>query len=156
MPGAADPPPLSPKPLRRDTRQPKQTPRQPGPALEWLDGAGTSPQAVAAKLAHTRTAAPLPCGKTERGCMTKRITGRRLQRIRKQVFGEQPICVACKAKGRVTVATQVDHIVALVNGGEDHADNRQALCDECHKAKTRRDLGQRERVTFDADGRVVW
>ena len=88
--------------------------------------------------------------------MTKRITGRRLQRIRKQVFAEQPICVACKAKGRVTVATQVDHIVALVNGGEDHADNRQALCDECHKAKTRRDLGQRERVTFDADGRVVW
>ena len=91
-----------------------------------------------------------------KGSMTKRITGRRLQRIRKQVFGEQPICVACKAKGRVTVATQVDHIVALVNGGEDDHDNRQALCEECHKAKTRRDLGQRERVTFDADGRVVW
>ena len=84
--------------------------------------------------------------------MTKRITGRRLQRIRKQVFGEQPICVACKAKGRVTVATQVDHIVALVNGGEDDHDNRQALCEECHEAKTRRDLGQRERPLIGLDG----
>ena len=87
-----------------------------------------------------------------KGSMTKRITGRRLQRIRKQVFGEQPICVACKAKGRVTVATQVDHIVALVNGGEDDHDNRQALCEECHEAKTRRDLGQRERPRIGLDG----
>ena len=88
--------------------------------------------------------------------MTKRITGRRLQRIRKQVFGEQPLCVMCKAKGKVTLATEVDHIKALVNGGEDNHENRQALCSECHTEKTRRDLGQRERVTFDADGRVVW
>lgn len=85
-----------------------------------------------------------------------RIRGRRLQAIRKHVLAASPLCVMCKASGRVTLATEVDHIVALVNGGEDHADNRQALCDECHKAKTRRDLGQRERVTFDADGRVVW
>ena len=88
--------------------------------------------------------------------MTKRITGRRLQRIRKQVFAEQPICVACKAKGRVTVATQVDHIVALVNGGEDHADNRQALCASCHQVKTAQDCGYKERAKFDAQGRVVW
>ena len=88
--------------------------------------------------------------------MTKRITGRQLQRIRKQVFDEQPLCVMCKAKGKVKPALEVDHIIALVNGGEDDHDNRQALCEECHKAKTRRDLGQRERVTFDADGRVVW
>ena len=88
--------------------------------------------------------------------MTKRITGRRLQRIRKQVFAEQPICVMCKANGKVTLATEVDHITALVNGGEDNHENRQALCVPCHQVKTRRDLGQRERVSFDADGRVVW
>ena len=104
---------------------------------------------------HANGSAP-PMWEDRKGSMTKRITGRRLQRIRKQVFAEQPICVACKAKGRVTVATQVDHIVALVNGGEDEHENRQALCSECHTEKTRRDLGQRERVTFDADGRVVW
>ena len=91
-----------------------------------------------------------------RGSMTKRITGRRLQRIRKQVLGEQPLCVACKAKGRVTVATQVDHIVALVNGGEDHADNRQALCASCHQVKTAQDCGYKERAKFDEQGRVQW
>ena len=84
--------------------------------------------------------------------MTKRITGRQLQRIRKQVFGEQPICVACKAKGKVTPAVEVDHIVALVNGGEDNHENRQALCSECHAEKTRRDLGQRERPPIGLDG----
>ena len=79
-----------------------------------------------------------------------------MQAIRKHVLAASPLCVMCKANGQVTLATEVDHIVALVNGGEDNHGNRQALCSECHKAKTRRDLGQRERVTFDADGRVVW
>ena len=100
---------------------------------------------------HANGSTP-PMWEDRKGSMTKRITGRRLQRIRKQVLGEQPLCVACKAKGRVTVATQVDHIVALVNGGEDDHDNRQALCEECHKAKTRRDLGQRERPRIGLDG----
>ena len=49
--------------------------------------------------------------------MTDRIRGRRLQRIRAQVLRDNPLCVMCKAKGRVTLATQVDHIKALVNGG---------------------------------------
>ena len=88
--------------------------------------------------------------------MTKRITGRRLQRIRKQVFDEQPICVACKAKGRVTVATQVDHIVPLFKGGEDGPRNMQGLCQPCHQSKTAQDCGYKERAKFDAQGRVVW
>ncbi len=65
---------------------------------------------------------------------------------------ESPLCVACKEKGRVTAATEVDHIVALVNGGTDTPENRQALCSECHEAKTRRDLGQRERPAIGLDG----
>ena len=75
-----------------------------------------------------------------------------MQAIRKHVLAESPLCVMCKASGRVTLATQVDHIVALVNGGEDNHGNRQALCSECHKAKTRRDLGQRERPLIGLDG----
>ena len=39
-----------------------------GRRLSGLIAPGISPQAVADKLAYTRTAAPLPCGKTERGC----------------------------------------------------------------------------------------
>lgn len=65
---------------------------------------------------------------------------------------ESPLCVMCQAKGRVAAATEVDHIVALVNGGTDTPDNRQALCGDCHAEKTRRDLGQRERPTIGLDG----
>ena len=85
-----------------------------------------------------------------------RIRGRRLQRIRHQHFMQDPLCVACKAKGLVTIASQLDHIQALVNGGTDTPDNRQGLCVPCHEAKTRRDLGYKERTQFDVSGRVVW
>lgn len=84
--------------------------------------------------------------------MTNRIRGRRLQRIRQQVLSDTPLCVACKAKGRVTAATEVDHIVALVNGGTDTPDNRQALCGDCHDEKTRRDLGLRDKPRIGIDG----
>lgn len=84
--------------------------------------------------------------------MQERIRGRKLQRIRKRHLMQFPLCVMCEAAGRLSIATQVDHIVALVNGGEDTAENRQSLCDDCHKAKTREDLGQRARTGCDVDG----
>ena len=87
---------------------------------------------------------------------TQRIRGRRLQHIRKQYFSQDPLCVLCKAKGRIRLATALDHIQALTNGGTDTPDNRQGLCSECHEDKTRQDLGQRERVKFDDQGRVIW
>lgn len=84
--------------------------------------------------------------------MTDRIRGRKLQRIRAQVLRDNPLCVVCQAKGRVTLATQIDHIKALVNGGTDTADNRQGLCDECHRAKTAADMGYRVRPEIGLDG----
>ena len=156
MPGAADPPSLSPKPLRRVTRQPKKPRAIRGRRLSGLIALGILPASCCGQAGtHANGSAP-PMWEDRKGSMTKRITGRRLQRIRKQVFGEQPICVACKAKGRVTVATQVDHIVALVNGGEDDHDNRQALCASCHQVKTAQDCGYKERAKFDEQGRVQW
>lgn len=74
-----------------------------------------------------------------------RITGRRLQNIREAWFGLHPLCARCRAKGKVRVAEQLDHIVALMNGGldfdQDDGLNRQGLCEECHKAKTAEDQG---------------
>jgi 5-methylcytosine-specific restriction endonuclease McrA len=35
---------------------------------------------------------------------------------------------------------QMDHIVALVNGGRDVESNCQVLCHPCHEVKTREDL----------------
>jgi 5-methylcytosine-specific restriction enzyme A len=44
---------------------------------------------------------------------TKRITGRKLQEMRKALFTRSPLCVACELLGRVTLATQRDHIKPL-------------------------------------------
>ena len=82
----------------------------------------------------------------------KRIRGRRLQAIRRRVLTDNPLCVACQAKGRIKAADEVDHIVALANDGSDNYDNRQGLCIECHKEKTAIDLGYKRHTEFDASG----
>lgn len=67
---------------------------------------------------------------------TKRITGRRLQAMRQALFEREPLCVACKAAGRVALATERDHIVSLAEGGADDDGNVQGLCKDCHEAKS--------------------
>ena len=52
----------------------------------------------------------------------------------------RPLCVSCEAKGIVRLWTQLDHIVPLFKGGADDDSNRQGLCDECHAAKTGKDM----------------
>lgn len=66
----------------------------------------------------------------------KRITGRKLQALRADLFRRQPLCVQCKERGLVVLATQRDHIVPLSEGGEDTEDNVQGLCAPCHDGKS--------------------
>lgn len=86
--------------------------------------------------------------------MIKRIRGTTLQNIRRKHFKEHPLCVMCDAKGIVTLATDLDHIIALTNGGADVPSNRQGLCHPCHEEKTAIDLGHvyTARKTIGADG----
>lgn len=87
--------------------------------------------------------------------MADRITGRSLQRIRRQFRAIDPLCARCKEKGKVVVWTQLDHIVALENGGVDSSDpfeNRQGLCDDHHVEKTRADNGFGPSGGCSADG----
>jgi 5-methylcytosine-specific restriction endonuclease McrA len=61
----------------------------------------------------------------------------------------------CQAKGKVTIAVEVDHIIALTNGGVEDANddsNRQGLCIPCHIEKTNIDLGYTPKQTIGADG----
>jgi len=88
--------------------------------------------------------------------MVQRIRGRALQALRARIFKDNPLCVMCAKAGRVTVATELDHIVALVNGGQNEDANLQGLCKACHEDKTRTDLGYRQVARFDAGGHVVW
>jgi 5-methylcytosine-specific restriction protein A len=48
-----------------------------------------------------------------------------------------PLCVLCKAEGKIRIATQVDHIVTLKNGGDPWSwENIQPLCVRHYVTKT--------------------
>lgn len=68
---------------------------------------------------------------------TKRITGRRLQAMRADLFRRKPLCEPCQEAGRVTLATIRDHRIPLAEGGADDETNEQAICDDCHTVKTK-------------------
>ena len=86
---------------------------------------------------------------------TPRIRGKWLQRFRARHFNRHPLCVTCEAAGRIELATELDHVVALVNGGKDFdkdPGNAQGLCSTCHEDKTRLDLGQQVKKQVGLDG----
>lgn len=66
----------------------------------------------------------------------KRVSGRKLQAWRKALFESNPLCAECWRDGRVTPATERDHIIPWSDGGTDDLDNIQALCADCHEAKS--------------------
>jgi 5-methylcytosine-specific restriction protein A len=67
----------------------------------------------------------------------KRITGRRLQKLRRELIARDPLCAECKKEGKVTLGTQRDHVLALAHGGRDDESNVQLLCDAHHDAKSK-------------------
>lgn len=68
---------------------------------------------------------------------TKRVTGRRLQQMRADLFEREPLCRMCVAEGRATIATIRDHIIPLTEQGTDDDENIQPLCQDHSDAKTR-------------------
>lgn len=67
----------------------------------------------------------------------KRIRGTHLQRLRRQLFSRNPLCVECMKVGTVSLAEERDHIVPLEFGGTDTEENTQGLCKACHEAKSK-------------------
>lgn len=82
----------------------------------------------------------------------QRIRGRKLQEIRARHFAKYPLCVRCSAKNLIRSAVELDHTIALANGGKDVESNRQGLCNTCHVEKTAEDFGYRKRIAVGADG----
>jgi 5-methylcytosine-specific restriction protein A len=74
----------------------------------------------------------------------KRTRGRRLQESRAYWLTLHPLCEPCRQAGRVTPAVQVDHIIAVEDGGSDaDGENRQSICLACHREKTARERRRR-------------
>ena len=86
--------------------------------------------------------------------MIPRIRGHKGVKIRKTFRAQHPWCRHCLNAGLHTRSTQVDHIVRLADGGINHPDNYQALCDKCHKAKTAAENGK-IRAEIGSDGYPV-
>ena len=69
--------------------------------------------------------------------------GRPWRRLRDSILQrDQHLCQPCKATGRFTLATQVDHIVPQAEGGTDDRVNLQGICGPCHEAKTKEEAAR--------------
>jgi len=81
-----------------------------------------------------------------------RLRGRSLLQRRAAYLRQHPLCAHCAQAGRTTLAVELDHIIALCNGGPDTVANLQGLCLMCHALKTARDKGTRLPVRIGLDG----
>jgi hypothetical protein len=68
-------------------------------------------------------------------------SGHAWAKIRAMVLAEEPLCRVCQAKSppRVSASTEVDHIVALEDGGAEERANLCGICRACHAEKTSRE-----------------
>ena len=82
----------------------------------------------------------------------QRLRGRAAVERRKRWLSENPLCADCLQEGWVTLATVPDHVVALVNGGEDTESNLRSLCESHHRKKTAKDMGYTYRPAVGLDG----
>lgn len=74
---------------------------------------------------------------SKRGNRHARGYGNAWVAIRARILSrDSGLCQPCKRAGRVTIATEVDHIIPKSQGGTDDDDNLQTICSPCHKTKT--------------------
>jgi 5-methylcytosine-specific restriction enzyme A len=62
-------------------------------------------------------------------------------KLRTRWLKQHPLCAECERNGRLTPATEVDHIIPIRKAPERRLDdtNLQSLCHPCHAAKTARE-----------------
>jgi len=95
--------------------------------------------------------------KGQRGTSTERGYGTAWRKLRDRAMRRDKwLCQPCLREGRVTPATEGDHIEPKSKGGKDVLDNVQAICTSCHKAKTDKEAaeaqGRRVKPTIGDDG----
>lgn len=74
-------------------------------------------------------------------------------KLRKEILArDRYLCQSCLANGKPRQANHVDHKTPKAKGGTDHPDNLQALCQECHGAKTIAENGGKPKLAIGADG----
>ncbi|MTI32806.1 HNH endonuclease [Xanthovirga aplysinae] len=96
----------------------------------------------------------LPIGRKRPWVPERKAQGRRTEetkfyqssawrRLRNAFIKDNPLCVECHAKGIVSPANVVDHIVPIRKGGAElNIKNLQSLCSPCHNRKSGREAHQ--------------
>lgn len=90
-----------------------------------------------------------------RASAARRGYGSRWRRYREHYLRDNPLCVECLKHGRYKPATDVDHINAVVGPYDPlfwEPSNHQALCHECHSAKTAKEDGGLGRTKKQREG----
>lgn len=65
------------------------------------------------------------------------------------------LCAQCRIKLMPSMF-DIDHVQALIHGGDNEDDNLRALCFDCHKTKTRKDVhGHAKADRIAAGGKQV-
>ena len=75
----------------------------------------------------------------------ERISGSKLQALRRALFMREPLCRTCAAKGETALATIRDHIRPVAEGGTDDDSNIQPICGPCHQAKIEQESARGQR-----------
>ena len=72
-------------------------------------------------------------------------------KLRKQAMDRDTwLCQPCKRKGKLTPATEVDHLVPKFEGGTDDLENLAATCAPCHRIKTQAEAARSQGHTIRA------
>src|SRR5262245_58671927 len=83
-----------------------------------------------------------PCARHARKpwATSKRGGSTRSWRMRRMfVLREEPLCRLCAAAGKLTAATEVDHIVPIARNGSEVYENYQPICELHHRAKSQQE-----------------
>ncbi len=67
------------------------------------------------------------------------------RRLREAMLNSEPLCRMCRDIGKTTLASCVDHIIPIRDGGTDARDNLQSLCATCHSGA---------KASFERTGKV--
>jgi len=91
-----------------------------------------------------------------RGTRQERGYGARWQKLRSAVMRRDMwFCQPCLRNGRYTPAAEVDHVTPKFEGGTDQMDNLQAICRQCHSAKTKEESARGQQELRDQGRRHV-
>lgn len=75
--------------------------------------------------------------------LARQLTGRPWRRLRALILQRDGfLCQPCSRAGRLTTATEVDHIKAVSAFGTDDHGNLEAICSTCHKDKTAKEAAE--------------